>query len=192
MQYIAPQHRNKWHHFGPHSYLVDAMGRPSASAMSIRSGYIQSAPRDSCSTTVGSWGTPPAGTPWPVSGYVGGHLIAASLGGSPARINLTPQAQEINASSFTRIESAVRVCGGNSRYRVDFTVHPSYEYSSPLTPISYHVFVRVTPTTRWFPNGGGEGGMVIPNWTGASTSNTLANINLKVDAFVSAVRTSCL
>lgn len=195
VQYLASQHRNKGHRLANslHVYAVDSIGRPEYARAVIRYGSLSPSFRDNCSTTVGSWGTASAGTPLPVNGYVGGHLIAASLGGSPARINLTPQAQQINASTFARIESAVRYCGGNPRWMVDYMITPRYSPSSPLTPDSYLVWVRVNGSmiADRIAGWGGEGAIIIPNWTGVSGMNTLQNINLQVDLYSATIRAVC-
>lgn len=194
--YLAPTYRNGEFRLSgqPHKYRVDSLGRPEWALAYFREGPVTTALRDGCTTTVGSWGTSPPGTPEPVGGYVGGHLIAAGLGGSPARLNLTPQAQEINASTFPRIESAVKACGSKSQWMVDYKITPRYG-ASPLTPNSYRVWIRVLPNEwSWgWVSGGGEGAIEIANWTSAQPShlNNVANINRQVDAYTAAVRAVC-
>jgi hypothetical protein len=195
--YLAAPNRNLLHALGSngrYAYQVDSEGRTAWVIANFRYGEVPTEGRDGCAPTVGTWGEPPPGTPMPINGYVGGHLIAASLGGIPARINITPQAQQINSSSFQKIESAVRTCARIPKWVMEYIVTPEYG-RSPLTPDAYRDFVRIR--NPWWtalnpPPGGGEGAIRIPNWTGPSPSiNTLERINLNVDAFTSQVRSAC-
>jgi hypothetical protein len=193
--FLAVQHRNMAHAVGPNgtSFWVDSQGRASWAKAVFNGGNVPTAPRDGCSTTVGAWGASPPGTPLPDGGYVGGHLIAASLGGPPNRINLTPQAYRINISTFQRIESAVRYCAANARWRTDYAVTPEYSSSEPLTPGAYVVFIKITkPVWSWWSGyGGGEGAIRIPNWSGPGALGNLDLINSAVDAYTAQVRAVC-
>jgi hypothetical protein len=198
VQYLDPSWRNKAHSRNRNQYVVDASGRPSLAVGAYRQGSWTPGNRTSCSNTVGTWGAAPAASPPPIGGYVGGHLIAASLGGSPARFNLTPQANQINNSTFQKLESAVRHCAAKSLYYTDYWVTPVYPSSTALTPSQYTVWVRVIPSFwAWFspPPGigeGGEGSIVIPNYTASSPPiATLAFINAQVDGFTAGVRGVC-
>jgi hypothetical protein len=202
VQYLSPSVRHPIddveYIVGNHRHAVDRQGRPSYGLANFTSGQIPYADRNECSRSVGYWGVPPSGTPWPTDGYVGGHLIAASLGGTPARINLTPQANKINASTFQRIEDGVRYCARWPQWRTTYMVIPQYG-NSPLTPESYSVSVALR--RPWPSNNNYWKAIDFGNWTGnvppvpfyfpLTLSGNLEQINLFVDLFVQQMRDRC-
>ncbi|MFN7610808.1 MAG: DNA/RNA non-specific endonuclease, partial [bacterium] len=174
-------------------------------------GYIPPAYRTDCQASVGTWGSPPSG-PMPNRGYQGGHLIATSLGGTHRRYNLTPQAYDINVSSFQRIENGIRSCARRSDRLVAYSVTPVYDaFRNPfssigVTPIAYIVGaeVRKQCSPGDYRCGGGSVAFTVPNWTSASggmwvgpapghppLQSSLSMINRAVDAWVAEVAQYC-
>jgi hypothetical protein len=192
-------------------YTVDGAGRAGSAGAQYTNGFIPGAARDGCSVTVGTWGSPPAGQPLPIDGYQGGHLIAYRLGGTFRRYNLTPQAYQINNSSFKRVEAAIHRCASRVDRMVTYGVVPGYsdlantDTGSSVTPTTYTVVAEVVRRcVPGAPCSGGAGGaalITIPNWTGftgqlwiipgQTPPATITAINTGVDAWVRRIDQYC-
>jgi hypothetical protein len=189
-------------------YSVDAVGRAGTAVAQYTDGHIPTAPRSGCQTTVGTWGAPPQGQQPPIGGYEGGHVIASSLGGTYRRYNLTPQAFQINRSTFKKVEEVIRRCAGRADRKVTFAVAPGYldlgNAEGNVTPGSYFVIALVEKRCGFsgpYSCGGGEAGVSIPNWTGTSSQTwiipgqtpppTITAINARVDVWADLVATHC-
>lgn len=96
--------------------------------------------RTSCQTIVGGWG---------IYGDQGGHLIPSALGGSPWRLNLTPQNGNLNQGAWASyIEGAAVYCSKYSH--TSYSVMPVYPTDTDVRPSGYSVLV----TTQLNPKGG--------------------------------------
>ncbi len=116
-----------------HTMRTDYVGRPVWSYIGLRKGELEpGGRRPYCQSKVGSWGG---------GGYVGGHLVADSVGGYGGRPNLTPQFEIVNSKIFSRIEYAMKQCGLNPLFMTDYRVDVKYLRSDDVVPYIYSIYL---------------------------------------------------
>lgn len=118
-----------------------------------------------------------------------GHIIAATLGGSAYRINLVPQAFQINRSIFARVESALRACRAKPRTANVYEVIVHYnDGRNDLRPSGFTLRTSSSTFNLRRPWD------AIPTWRSVYVNNTdsgARSARAKTNVFRNWIRTQC-
>lgn len=137
VQFFPPSDRNKLFTVGAHAVFIDNVGRPSYAV--LKGGPtipVVPGARTACQTTVGKWGT---------VGDVGGHLIAASLGGWGGRANIVPQDGVVNNTGWRVVEGVPANCRRHAN--ITYTVAVSYPTILDVRPDKFFANIVVDHPT---------------------------------------------
>jgi len=125
VEFFPSSDRGRLHVVAGTSVYIDSRGRPSQ-AFKWFAPFSRPAttPRTRCQTQVGYFG---------ISGDVGGHLVAASLGGYGGRANIVPQNRSFNSGPWYTVEYRAGRCV-RSPYKTGYAAYAWYSSNTTSRP----------------------------------------------------------